>query len=273
MSKTIQILSIILLLSCSTVMAGTIIEIKSNNEVSTILTDGKQARLNTGGLDYAIIDYKSNTVKAVDVNERQVVLFAVDNMPKTGKAPNIQVLIKNLGSGPSIAGYKTQRFSYTVNGAACGVIYGSKQAYQHPHIKALFNAMQTMMQKQQQMLGGFAAMLDDCTLGDIEISNHIATIGVPMRTEKEGFVDFEVKSIKFDVTLPADTFVIPVSYKTVSIKDKMQQQMQQHIPQDYQRQMQQMMQQMQQSGQMPPELMEQMRNIEQQMKQFQRPGY
>ena len=42
-----------------------------------------------------------------------------------------------------------------------------------------------MMQKQLAMLGGFASMVDDCTLADVEISNHVATIGAPMRIEKK----------------------------------------------------------------------------------------
>ncbi len=278
MIKMIQVIIALLVFSSATSMAGTIIEIKSKNETATILTDGKQARLNTGGLDYVIINYKNNTVKAVDTKKRQVMLFDMGNMPKMGSAPKIQTSIKNLGAGLSIAGYKTQKFSYIVNGKTCGVIYGSKQAFQHKDVKALFNAMKIMMQKQQAMLGGFAAMVDDCTLGDIEMSNYTATIGVPMRTEKKGMIDFEVKSIKLDVALPADTFVIPASYKTTSIKEemqkaskdmaKMQQQMQQYAPQ-----MQQMMQQMQQSGQMPPEVIERMRQAQEQMKQYQQQGY
>lgn len=278
MLKTIQLIIILVFFSSSIAMAGTVIEIKSKNEITTVLTDGKQARLNTGGLDYVIIDYKTNAVKAVDTKKRQVMLFDMDNMPKTGKAPKIKTSIKNLGAGSSIAGYKTQRFSYAVNGKNCGVIFGSKQAYQNKDIKALFDAMRNMMNKQQAMLGGFAGMIDDCTLGDIEMGKHTMKIGVPMRTEKNGVVDFEVKSIKLDVTLPANTFVIPASYKTTSVEEemrnaskdmmKMQQQIQQYAPQ-----MQQMMQQMQQSGQMSPEVMEKMRQAQEQMKQYQQPGY
>ena len=134
MIKTIQIISIILFFSVSTVMAGTVIEVKNKNEITTILTDGKQARLNTGGLDYVIINYKNNTMKAVDTKKRQVMLFDIDNMPKMGNAPKIQTSIKNLGAGSSIAGYKTQRVSYAVNGKNCGVIFGSKQEIGRAHV-------------------------------------------------------------------------------------------------------------------------------------------
>jgi len=275
MIKTIQIISTSLLFSSSISMAGTIIEIKNNNEIITVLTDGKQARVNTGDSDYVIVDFKNNNVKTVDRQKRQVQLFYIDNMSTTGKAPKIQTSIKNLGAGSSIAGYKTQKFSYAVNGKTCGVIHSSKAAYQHKDVKAMFNAIKTVMQQQLAMLGGFASMVDACTLADIEISNYVATIGAPMRIEKKGSIDTEVKSIKFNVTLPADTFVIPVSYKTVAINgeaQKMQKgtaQMPRHVSQNQQPQM----QQMKQPGQMPPGAMERIRRTQQQMRQYQQPGY
>ena len=124
------------------------------------------------------------------------------------------------------------------------------------------------------MMGGFVGMMDDCTLGDIAMAEHVAMIGVPMRTEDKGIVDSEVQNIKLDVKLSAATFAIPATYKTVTIGDEMkkaakemnnvQQQMQQYQPQ-----MQQMMQQLQQSGQMPPEVMEKMYRMQESMKQYQ----
>ena len=280
MSKLIHILGATsLLISSHVVVAGTIIEIKNNNEIFTVMTDGKQARMNTGASDYVIVDYKTNSMKNVNRNNRQVMLFDIDNMTKTGNVPRVQLSIKNLGAGSSIAGYKTQKFGYAVNGKTCGIVYGSKDAYQHKGVNALFDTIKTMMQKQLAMLGGFASMVDDCTLADVEISNHVATIGAPMRIEKKGSVDIEVKSIKLDVPLPANTFVIPVSYKIVSINGESQKlqkdmtKMQRQISQNQQPKMQQMMQQMQQSGQMPPEVMERMRRAQEQMKRYPRQGY
>ena len=140
MSKLIHILGATsLLISSNAVVAGTIIEISNNNEIFTVMTDGKQARMNTGASDYVIVDYKNNSMKNVDRENRQVMLLNIDNMPKTGNAPRIQLSIKNLGAGSTIAGYKTQKYSYAVNGKACGVVYGSKDAYQHKGVNALFD--------------------------------------------------------------------------------------------------------------------------------------
>jgi len=274
MINSIRIMSAILLLNTSVVMAGTIVTMKSGNDFSEIITDGKKARMGMGDGGYVIVDYKTHSVKAVDPKRKQVMLLAADDIPKGGQAPKVQVSINDLGSGPSVAGYKTRKFSYKVNGKSCGIIYGSKEAYKLQGIKELFNAMQTMAQRQQAMMGGYASMVDDCTLGDIKMGEHVTTVGVPMRMEDNGKIDTEVVKISLNVSLPADSFTVPSSYQTKSMageinkakKDmaKMGQQMQQHQPQ-----IQQMMQQMQQSGQMPPEVMEQIRKAQEQMKQYQ----
>ena len=273
---TIRTLPVLLgvLFNSSIVMAGTIVEIKNEDAMTTILTDGKKARMNSGGDDYIIVNYVNNSVKVVDTKQRQVMSLDIKDLPKGGTPPKVNTVVKNLGSGPVVAGYQTQKFSYSVNGKSCGQIFGSKEVYQLEDIKDLFNALGTIAERQQAIMGGFAGMIDDCSLGDMKIAEQVKTIGVPMRTVENGRVDMEIQSIKLDVDLPADTFVIPASYKTVTMTEemqgiekdmaKMQQQMQQHKPQ-----MQEMMRQMQQSGQMTPEMMEQMRQAQEMMKQYQ----
>ena len=271
MINSVRLMSAILLLNTSVVVAGTVVIMKSDNEFSEIMTDGKKARMGMGDDGYIIVDYKTNSVKAVDPKRKQVMLMSADDMPKGGNAPKVNVSINNLGSGPTIAGYKTRKFSYKVNGKSCGIIYGSKDAYKVKGIKELFDAMQTMAQRQQSMMGGYAGMIDACTLGDIKMGEHVAKVGVPMRMVENGKVDTEIVKIRLNVSLPADTFTVPSSYKTKTMageikkakKDmaNMQQQMQQHQPQ--------MQQMIQQSGQMPPEVMEQLRKAQEQMRQYQ----
>ena len=276
MINYLRLISAILLLSSSAVMAGTIVTMKSGNDTSEIITDGKQARMGMGDEGYIIVDYKTHNVKVVDPGKKQVMLLSVNDMPKGGgKAPKVNVQINNLGSGPTIAGYKTRKFSYKVNGKACGFIYGSKDVYELKGIKELFNAVQTMMQRQQDMMGGYAAMLDDCTLGDLKIGMQVSTVGVPMRMEENGKVDNEIINIQLNVSLPANVFSIPASYKTVTMSGEIKKaqkdmaNIQQQMGQKHQPQFQQMMQQMQQSGQMPPEVMEQLRKVQEQMRQYQ----
>ena len=274
MIKQIHIFSIILMLCTPAAMAGTIIHIQNGNEISTLLTDGRQARMNLGGSDYIIVDYRDQSVKAVNPQKGQVMLLNADDIPNGNKVSKIETSVRHLGAGPVIAGYKTQKFAYSAKGKSCGVIYGSQQAFKVKGIEDLINAMKIMAEKQQAMMGGFAGMMDDCLRAGIEMSEHVKTIGVPMRTEDNGVVDSEVKSIQPNVNLPANTFVVPASYQTVSVKGEVQKAskdvaaMQQKI-QQYQPQIQQMMQQMQQSGQMSPQAMEQMRRVQGVMQQYQ----
>lgn len=274
MTKPMQLIAIVLFLMSSTaVMAGTVIELQNNNELNTVLTDGNQARMNMGGSDYMIVDYKSHSVSVVSPQKQQVMLLDTGSAAAMNKTPLVRTAVKNLGTGQAVAGYNTQKYGFTANGKSCGLIYGSKDAYQAHGIKELLAAMRTMMQKQRDMLGAFASLVDDCTLADMSITDHVNTIGVPMRTERNGKVETEVKSIRTDVALPADVFHIPPSYKSVNMLGQVQaaskdmgrqQQAQQHLPQT-----QQMAQHMHQSGQLPPQAMERMRRTQQMRQQYQ----
>ena len=278
MNKTIQFLLVTLFLS-SSVMAGTVIEMKNNNERISIMTDGQSARMNMPGADYILVDYKNNNIKIVDPQKQQVMQLNVGKTATGNSAPLVKTSVKRLSSGQVIAGYKTQKYSYTANGKSCGVIYGSTDAYQSRDIKALLAAVKTMLEEQRAILGGFAAFVDDCTLAEMQVTDHINTIGMPMRTEKNGRVENEIKSITTQAVLPANTFVIPANYKDVTMQDKMktvakdmtnvQQQIQQRGYHGQQPQMQQMARQMQQPGQITPEMMEQMRRGQEMMRQYQ----
>ncbi len=268
MIKMIQLASaVFLFISANAVSAGTIIQIQDSGDLITVSTDGQFARMDMPGDEYVIMDYKKHTVKVVNPQKRQVMLLGADATSAGRSGPEIRTSVKKLGTGVKIAGYPTQKYAYSANGKACGVIYGSKDVYQKQGIKELLQTMQDMMEKQQAILGGLAGMMDDCRLADMKVSDHVNTIGVPMRTEKNGMVDSEVKSIKLDVNLAADIFVIPAAYKTITMEQQIREVKQQM--QQYQPQMQQMMQQMQQSGQMTPEMMDQMRRAQDMMKQYQ----
>mgnify|MGYP001817602700 CR=1 FL=1 len=276
MNKAIRWASIILMICSPSIQAGTIVEIQNQDEMTRIMTDGKLARIDMSAAEYALVDYKNHSVRLVDHQKQQVMLLNADAAATGSGAPKLRTSINDLGPGQPIAGYKTHKFGYTANGRSCGVVYGSKDAYRARGIKELVSAMDTMMAKQRAALGGLAGMIDDCTLADMKLSDYISTIGVPMRTERNGRVDTQIKSIKTDVVLPANTFVIPASYKKVSLLQEKkaasvsmadtQQNKQVNPYQNQQTQMRQMMRQMQQSGQLTPEMIEQMRRAQEMMR-------
>ena len=220
MSKPIQLLAMLFSL-CSPVLAGTIIEIQNNNELTTLITDGQKVRMNMSEAEYVIVDFSNHDVNIINPQKQQVTLLNVNYMSAGHNATAVQISINKLGNGQMIAGYKTEKFSYHANGKPCGIIYGSIDAYQAKGIKDLLAAMTTMMQQQRAALGGFASLVDVCTLADMQLIDHVKTVGVPMRTEKNGRVELEIKSIVADVSLAKNTFVIPASYRTLGEKRQM----------------------------------------------------
>ena len=258
-------------------LAGTIIEMKSDDGHSKILTDGRQVRLGTPGGDYVIIDSIRKVVNAVSPSQQTVMLLDTKKMAAGNKGVDVRTAINDLGAGVQIAGYATRKFAFSANGKPCGVIFGSKEVYRKEGIKELFQAMETMMKNQQAILGGLAGMIDDCALADMQVSKYVNDIGLPMRTERNGRVEMEITSIQYGVSLPAGTFIIPPSYKVISMQEQMKalpkdmapmkqpgkhNQSMQMPPQFHEA-----MQQMQQSGQMTPEMIEQIRRAQEMMKQ------
>ncbi len=220
MIKAIQFVGM-LFLFCSPVMAGTIIEIQNNNELTTLITDGQKVRMNMSESEYAILDYSNHSAQIINLQKKQVMFLNVADMAAGNNVVTVQISINKLGDGEEIAGYKTQKFSYKANGRPCGVIYGSKSAYQADGIKELVAALKTLMEKQRVALGGFASLVDICTLADMQLMDHINTVGLPLRTEKNGRAELEIKMIKAGVSLADDTFVIPASYRILGEKQQM----------------------------------------------------
>lgn len=269
MIKVIQFAGLLFLFCSPVLQAGTIIEIQNNNELTTALTNGQVVRINMTAAEYVIVDYKNHSIKLVSPQKKQVLLLNADGMTTGKNTPAVRTSINKLGAGQVIAGYKTQKFAYTANGKSCGFIYGSKDAFQAKGVKQLFSAMTVMMENQLTELGALAGMLDVCTLADMQLSNHVNTLGLPVRTEKNGRVEIEVKSIKADVTLADDTFVIPASYKILGAKQQIKAvSTEMAKPQQQRRQP-----QMQQFRQLSPQALQQMRRAPGVMRQYQRPGY
>lgn len=276
---TISMLGPFLLLSTSVLQAATVIQVQNNNDLTTVVTDGQFARMNISESEYVIVDYHKQTVKVVSPQKQQVMLLDADKLASTNNGPQVRTSIQKQGPGVQVAGYPTQKYSYSANGKSCGVIYGSMDVYQKQGIKELFQAMKIMMDKQRAVLGGLASFVDDCTLAEMKVSDHVNIVGVPMRTDKNGRIKTEIKSIQYGVSLPPDTFVIPASYKTLTLQDQIRaastgmtetpvQNSQGMAPQA-----QQMMRQMQQSGQLTPQIMEQMRRNQGMLRQYPPQGY
>ena len=258
--------------------AATVVKVQNNNQLATMIADGNKARMDMSASEYVVIDYKNRKVSMVNPQEKQVMEMSMDSLAGNGAsngAPMVRDSLSRRGAGPAIAGYATHKYSYSVNGKSCGDIYASIDAYHAKGMKELLKAMRTMVDQQRSMLGGLVGMMDDCMLADMQMVDRVENIGIPMRTVKNGRIESEVRSIQTDVSIPADTFAIPASYKKVSVEQQMQQasRTMQQAPQQMPPGTQDMMRQMQQSGQMTPEMMQQMRRAQEMMQQYQQPRY
>ena len=257
--------------------AGTIVKIQNDDALTTMMTDGSKARLNVSSSEYVVVDYEDRTVSMINPQDKQVMQMSMDALAgnTASSGPRVRDNLRAEGAGPAIAGYTTYKYSYSVNGKSCGDVYASKDAYQAEGMQELLKAMRAMIDQQRSMLGGLAAMIDDCTLGDMQMVDRVENIGIPMRTVRSGRIESEVKSIQTGVSLPADAFAIPASYNKVSVGQQVQQASTaiQQAPQQMPAGSQEMMRQMQQSGQMTPEMMQQMRRAQQMMRRYPPPRY
>lgn len=268
-----EILGLILLLFSPLIQAATAIEVQNDNDLTTVVTDGSFARMNLGDSEYVIVDYRKHRVNVVNPEKQQVMSLDADKLASSNKGPLVQTSIQRLGAGIRVAGYATQKYSYSANGKPCGVIYGSMEVYQKQGIKELFQALKIMMDKQRAVLGGLVNMVDDCTLADMDVNQHVRTVGVPMRTDKNGRVETEIKSIRYDVNLPADTFVVPASYKSITMQDKINAVVTDDMSTQSRQMSPQVQQVMPQHGQRSPRMMQQMHRSQSMMRQYPARGY
>jgi len=277
MKKT---LPLIFCLVGNTAIASTLIEVTSKEGGQTqIMMDSNKARIGMGeGQGYMLIDYKKQTMFAV-VPEKKQILDMSGDMPSMGgrPAPKIKTELVSNGSGPTIAGYSTKKFTLKAEGKACGTLFGSKAAMEATGIARLFESMKAMAEKQRAAMGGYAAMIDVCTRANMDFASQGLKVGVPMRMlDANGKITSEIKSIKTDASLPANVFTLPQGYETISMAEQMnraKQGMGQGMNQNMNQRsgqvpdMQQMMKQMQQSGRMSPEAIEQMKRYQEMLQQ------
>jgi len=203
-----------------TAQAATVVTIVSQDKTDRIMSDGHQARIGINHDDYVIVDYKTGDIKMVMSAKQQVFLLNNDMSAMGGKTPAIKTKLELKASGPVIAGYKTRAYDWSANGRHCGVFYGSTEAMKTAGMKPLFAAVQKVIQKQREAMGGFAALMDACTLTNFQAGKQLAQAGIPMRMEKAGGeVISEIKQIQTGVRLPASAFEIPANYKIVTMRD------------------------------------------------------
>jgi hypothetical protein len=255
---------------CGTTQADTQIKVMDKDgESTTITSNGNFARLDDSSESgYVLIDTRQQQLKMVDPQRRQVMVVDLKNAKKTTQpTTQVKVSLNKIGKGPKIAGYSTDKYTLTADGKLCNTIYSSRTAINIKGIAELFDAMDTMEQQSINMMGGFRSMMDECDEANMQSTKLFKTAGAPLRTiDADGQLESEVQSINNNAKIDKTYYQIPTAYQQVSMQQHMEQarqQMQQNMPD-----MNQIMQQMQQNGgSMSPEVMEQMKKMQQMINQ------
>jgi hypothetical protein len=269
-----QLITIIFTLSiCGLTQADTQIKaIEQSGESNTITCNESMCRMdNSNEPGYTLFDASRQQFKMVDTQRRKVMVMDLKRAKK--QAPpatsKVKVSLKKIGKGPKIAGYSTYKYTLSANGKLCNTIYASKAAMNIKGIANLFDAMNTMNQQSFNMMGGFRSMMDECEEANMQSEKLFKSSGAPLRTiDANGQLESEIQSINKNAKINKAFYQVPAGYQQVSMQQQMdqaRQQMKQNMPD-----MNQIMQQMQQDGgNLSPEAMEQMKKMQEMMKQYQ----
>ena len=260
-----------------TLLADTVIELKSNSEAATFMSNGKKARINTSDKsDYMIVDFASNTIYSVMPDERQIINLN-QSVPElsSNEAPEVKLAFIPVGDGPVVAGYATKSYRYSADGEDCGTIHASKAALDGTSIGSMLDAMNDMAENARKALGGFAAAIPPCQQASVSMGSQVSRIGAPLQIlDAHGKVQRTINKISKNVTVDASVYDLPADYQSASMADKISdaQKMNSKMDQLQKRtpEMQQMMRQMQETGRLPPEAMEQMQRYQEMMQQQQK---
>lgn len=260
--KKLLITTFLFLFFTSPLLAATLVEIKSEGTVSRIYSDGNKARMEADKGNYTIIDPKTATAYSVMDSERQVMKLELSDDGKND-TPKANVKIENKGKGPEIAGYKTKKYDFFVDGQFCGSLYNSKKAMKDAKLEPLYAFIQAISSKMLELSRHLSVQHDPCIQANTTLTEKALELGLSLKSvEKSGVVSSEIIKIEKRAKLPKGAFTVPADYKVVDV-NKMHNSMQQEL-QKKGLDMEKMMRQLQESGDFPPEMMEQMQKMQQQ---------
>jgi hypothetical protein len=260
-----------------TLLADTVIELNSDTDAITFMSNGSMARINTSGKnEYMIVDFARKAIYAVSPDQRQFinlnqsVTALSDNAP-----PEVNLAFTPTGNGPVVAGYATRSYRYSANGEYCGTVQASKEALDGTSIGDMLDVMNEMAKNARKALGGFAAVIPPCRQADMSLGSQVNNIGVPMQTiDTHGQVQRSINKITKNVNVDASNYVLPPDYKAVNVADKINKAQQTNPDMDQLQnrapQIQGMLHQMQQSGRLSPQAMERMQRYQEMLQQQQR---
>lgn len=238
---------------------------------STMRSNGQKVRINDGKMPgYMLVDGSSGEFFMVDKKRKEIIRVSADDAGSTVEVGTLSVSLKPRGGGEKIAGYATRQYDLIANGKVCGTLYGSTELWNNRDMRRMFESMQGMHKISRSMMAGMAPMLTACQRANARMGDLADTSGFVMRViDDQGKQVFEVVSVDTDKSVASDYYDLPAGMKVIDMNDKMKaaskqgQQMMQQMPD-----MDELMKQIQQSGgEMTPEMQQQLQDMMKQLQQ------
>lgn len=204
--------------------AATLIEVKSPQGQSQIWRDGSMSRMDTGDGGFVVVDSKAETMLVVMPKQRRIMDMSDMLKQGAGGGNGVKVAFDKQGSGPSVAGYATTRYTYSADGKACGNLLASPQAMKDSGLQDTLDMMQRMASRADALVSAFGGGADPCQRAGTQLSEHAGRIGAPMRiTGPDGRLVSEIVRIDKSASLPPGAFDVPQGYQVVNPAQMMRQ--------------------------------------------------
>lgn len=239
--------------------------------ISTFSSNGKMARIEDKQMPgYVIIDHASGDFYMVDTKRGEIMRSGIGKGGVAGSASKISIKLKDKGGGQKIAGYSTRKFEMIANGEDCGTIYASSKLLKNNEIRAIFESMRSMQQFSRNMTSGMGGIMSVCQQANMQLADMVESSGAPMRVlDQSGKLQSEVVAVDTKKKFAASHYALPSGMKVVDMSEKMNQaqqetqQMMENMPD-----MGEIMKQIQQGGgQMTEEMQQQMQEMMKQLQQ------
>jgi len=266
------LLAAIALAFVTSAQADVLITIKDGKgRTSAFSSDGKMARIEDRQMPgYVIIDYQSGEFFMVDSKRKEIMRTVIEGGSVAEGGSTVSVSLKDKGGGPKIAGYLTRKYEMNANGERCGTVYASSKLLQNKDVQALFESMRNMQQFSRNMTGGMGGTISVCQQANMQLADVIESSGAPMKViDENGKLMSEILAVDANKKFPANHYKLPAGMEVVDMTDRMNQatqqtqQMMENMPDTDE-----LMKQIQQGGgQMTEEMQQQMQDMMQQLQQ------
>lgn len=226
--------------------AATEITSKSpDGSVQKILVEKQKIRIDSSANEYLLYFSQEDKMYVVSSADKEILEFTQnDTRQKSGTENMIRIEYKHMGNGPKYAGYPTQKYIVMANGLKCETSFVSRKALSDSGLGPLLNALH----KSSTIGNMMKNATNICDQAQDQITSIYSKIGLPLYTLQEyDQKHFEIVKIQKGVSVPSGTFDLPKGYKKTTLSEKMKQAM---PPQG--------------TPDMPPEVREMMRKLQQQ---------